>query len=211
MSKTGANHEMGRVLCGTVLAGLFVLVPACEDAPTGAPDRRGVSVVDENEPLTAMNAYCGLALGTSVDAMHRNAVFLAHEPTGIDWVVLALAASPPADDAAKNTHFFASRTIVPDPYALSVLIQNIEPGVPKSVLVALTLRLADTRRGKYPSNVAIGPVVLQRGDSVTPPLRELAREALIRCTGTDHKFDAAEWYLAISGGAERCGRVEEEE
>jgi len=71
---------------------------------------------------------------------------------------------------------------------LADLLDSVPADADLPLLWAVTSRLSDNRYGRYSETR-----MMARGEAETPPIKDLAREALKRALGCDHEYDILEW------------------
>lgn len=84
-----------------------------------------------------------------------------------------------------------------DAAVIDALLRGIRPDAASpAVLWAVSSRLSDNRIGMYSEKQGVWPI-LRIADCMTPPLRDSARQVLIRALGRDLGYDTGRWRRAI--------------
>lgn len=78
-----------------------------------------------------------------------------------------------------------------------VLLENIPTNASGAILWAVANNLSNKEYGEYSRKKTIGTFVIKRVFCRTRPIREVARETLKRCLGSDFQYDKSKWKQKI--------------
>ena len=165
----------------------------------GVPPRTGASYQAKR-----LFDLCRMAEGRDIEVRMTAAEKLATAPEAEGWIVLALVdelalqvidAPMPAELELPELWGYTRRAVI------ARILENLPPNASGAVLFAVTQFLSETRGGEYPTfeGLTIGrlKVLGKTGEGKTRPLRDSAREMLVRALGVDHVYDEVAWRQEI--------------
>jgi len=174
-------------------------------------DRSDISAISRQEQRRAFSersgelfVRCQQEQGRGLLERMDAAAELAVTPEGEPWIVILLMGSMGSGQEWMSTAGMEADTVqlLADylaPFERAVIARLLESLPSHSgdpVLLAATMRLDERGIGRYSTKEGLWP--LKRfSDYSTPPIREIAREVLVRALGEDHAYDAKAWRLAI--------------
>ncbi len=133
----------------------------------------------------------------------RAAAELATTKGSGPWIAWLLTSSDPFMRRERLKVFFDDG--IPEDYimfnfdraVIAALLEDLPDDTPMPVLLAVTEQLDEERRGEYAHTTRKFFFFVYLGNAGTRPIREIARETLVRITGQDHGFDQDGWRKAI--------------
>lgn len=176
-------------------------------ASAGCGTGKTAEGIDTDRRTRAENLYrqCTGELDESDDPEFRmNAARkLVQLQEGGPWVVLILAdptaVEHPGDETWEQDGVRESIRKQREPFLLSIVyavLTELPKDTSKAVLFAVTTRLDEEGKARFSTRRWRFPAVIV-GDSVTPPIREVARKTLTLILGVDHGYDVWSWRRAI--------------
>lgn len=194
------------VCCGSIVVVALIYGqrnrdPAHEDTALGRLDE--TSATERAAAFVLFQRVIG-RYGFDGDAQRQAAEELTVDRAGEQWVILLLidetsmypleyfddwqqdARSGQIYPRMNSIHSFVAR-----------IIQNLPATTSPEVLWALTYRLDDERSGDYGETVKTGVFSVAQVDKTTGPLRDVARDALVRILDVDHGYEVGRWRETI--------------
>ncbi len=127
----------------------------------------------------------------------RAAAELATTKGAAPWIAWLLTSSDPFMRGDVWPEGIPEPIAYHDRAVTAALLENLPDDTPMPVLLAVTEQLHETGRGRYADTTRSFFVFGVHSDYSTKPIREMARETLVRVTGQDHGFDQDGWRKAI--------------
>jgi hypothetical protein len=137
---------------------------------------------------------CGKSLNRRLTDRIEAATKLAKLKEGESWIILLLLDRTALDDPSDGPFPEEMRPTFDqfDMAVVAALLQNLTDETGNAVLFAVTTKLSDTRQGRY-SEVEGGFPFGRVVEKETKPIRDLARDILVRVLGVDHGYDVEKW------------------
>ncbi len=136
--------------------------------------------------------------GNSLASRRAAAEKLAGLPEAEPWIIIMLL-DPTALDDPSGVSVQTADPIIRDALlpaetaVIARLLESLPPSTSCQVLWAVAAHLDNEDQGQYSEK---GPF-WRYAECVTPPVRDLAKAALVRATGEDYGFGTAAWKQAI--------------
>ena len=149
------------------------------------------------------------AIATAVGGEHiaeriAAAKKLAVHPEAEPWIVLLFISSqtPPTGDEEEQERQKALHDR--EMASVAVVLEHLPQNVGSSILWAMTYLLNDEVRARWSEENVF--IVTRISEHKSPPIREVARNALKQRLGLDHEWSAEAWRAAIAK-RDRVGSV----
>jgi hypothetical protein len=195
MSRCGLKRWAWLVVCGIFMTGGMGGWVLCLVAGDCAADRQGIggatSSIGLFERVRALS-------GRSPVARMEAASVLAKSEDGEAWAVIVVATDDSLGDEISDGAPAHTRQLRQEfsQAVVSSILRRVDKQSGPALLWAVTERLSDNRTGTFYGEEGVFPFI-RMIDGRTPPMRDLAREALVRALSVDLEYDCAAWRKVI--------------